>query len=1228
MAGKTRHFGLAYFDYKDRLDTSISIKLERERFITIDEQLHGLYSVFGNGIVNGFRVVKSRAENGLDQLVIEGGTLFCKGKSYQSESSEYINDFPNSGTFYVYADIVGADLGTKNLILYASEYGSSGSAVRLARCTSFNGEISSVDMTYRVEVSFKRVIENEIIKHKHNGTVSKIDLLREVKNKLPGARLDPIDASKVKYGMMKRDRIPQLNHNRLKNRGIVTHAGLETLARSLQNVNRQLLGEVASVNILKHALILKRRYPNDPSSSVNMITFVPGISPLSSIDFTNSTANINISGGCISGRPSQGGRLSTIVFDDDQSLRNFANNENCSVINGSVLLSNIIQTSSIQFSESFENATGINVPIPGMTSKAEAVVDNIAAVSDSFNVVSGLFSAKFTSGKRDKTVFTKSISGQKNWTAFNRLFLSIKCSQESHPTVLFYIINKNADNTNTNSEFTQVLAANEVTVNPSSQNFKLVEINISNYVRNNVDKFVFEVTDATVDFMFFVDDIKTATVTDTTINYNESGYVRYRYQSSTEVVLKQIEFDSETTNNTSLQCRFRTGSNIVELLNSTFSSPISSTTILDTPCSNIEVEFLLRSNIERNATPKLNKFTIIISYQGGENRIEVNSEDSWSNGVSKNLEYFRQDANADDFGIRIKTPLENKHIIYASNNYVQQIKNALPNLPEQESNISIFGSNGSSLLQSPQQIMNMVANNPPVGFDQPCNVARLPSRNYLVCDTYNNRVVEIDRSGNLVRGFGGAYITENTGIMKYLPLCANFNRRLRLLQICFNKDIFTRNDFDITKYKIIFGLTELVLDDADSFVNDGAPDNVVQIRLSEAKSQLINDYDSVIFVKIEPTGIGLPDVDEFAVETELYSMIYGFSGLRLTISDFLYVKPIFHPITAIQYDDSNWMVGNGLINFDRIRAGLREDIDEFFIPVDAPSAAEFYIVLDVSDEIKALFPRVTFVNDEPAAAQAGLPYQPVSVINGNGVAWGGTVEVITQSNYSAKVQVAAPAGMVNLSFLAMFKVVVQIIDPISGQYVQIDGSPFTIEKRLNIIPSAQGTGSNISTTTPSVIKININDAQVSFSYGNIGTFTFSDFTIGSIFKDEGDGVLIGGIQKLPQELELDIEPPNDDGFRDQAYSALRSYRGKLIGINSTNGSIYYNYDSPDFMYISDCSRTSNNEILLAESSIVDNAGRTIKLDSFGNVTFLLSNGQLSVINHARESGNSTILISV
>ena len=280
MAGKTRHFGLAYFDYKDRLDTSVSVKLERDRFITIDDQLFGLFSIFGNGIVNGFRMSRSQAADGRSVLSIEPGTIFCRNRSYESTEAEQLGNYPTNGEFYVYADVVSSTTGAKDLVIYASRSGSDLNAVRLARILTSNGEVTTIDFSYRNEISFRRIIESAVANHKHNGTVSKIDLIKEVKNALPGARLSSIDANKVKYGTFNKERIPQINHNDLKNKGIVSHAGLETLARSLQNVNRQLLGEVSSVNLMKHSLLLKRKFPNEAESTVNMVTFIPGITQI------------------------------------------------------------------------------------------------------------------------------------------------------------------------------------------------------------------------------------------------------------------------------------------------------------------------------------------------------------------------------------------------------------------------------------------------------------------------------------------------------------------------------------------------------------------------------------------------------------------------------------------------------------------------------------------------------------------------------------------------------------------------------------------------------------------------------------------------------------------------------------------------------------------------------------------------------------------------------------
>ena len=57
MASRTPYLGLGYFDYRDRLDSSMSVRIESERFNLIDRQIYGLFSIFGDGIVSGMQTV-------------------------------------------------------------------------------------------------------------------------------------------------------------------------------------------------------------------------------------------------------------------------------------------------------------------------------------------------------------------------------------------------------------------------------------------------------------------------------------------------------------------------------------------------------------------------------------------------------------------------------------------------------------------------------------------------------------------------------------------------------------------------------------------------------------------------------------------------------------------------------------------------------------------------------------------------------------------------------------------------------------------------------------------------------------------------------------------------------------------------------------------------------------------------------------------------------------------
>lgn len=47
MAGRTQYYGLGYFDYRDRVDSAGGVRLEQERFLTIDRQIFGMYSLLG-----------------------------------------------------------------------------------------------------------------------------------------------------------------------------------------------------------------------------------------------------------------------------------------------------------------------------------------------------------------------------------------------------------------------------------------------------------------------------------------------------------------------------------------------------------------------------------------------------------------------------------------------------------------------------------------------------------------------------------------------------------------------------------------------------------------------------------------------------------------------------------------------------------------------------------------------------------------------------------------------------------------------------------------------------------------------------------------------------------------------------------------------------------------------------------------------------------------------------
>jgi hypothetical protein len=304
MAGKTPHLNLAYFDFSDKLDYGINVQKEVDRFTTIDKQLYGLYSVFGDGVISGWDVFDNGTSttSGIS-IGITPGLGIISNIASQTVTADFINQLSTNTTFYVYAIRQGGTLTSRiiDFIVSVSELTGT-STLKIASITTSSDRVLTIDNNVRTNVSFQTLVDNAINTHKHRGIPSKIDLTTETKNQLSGARLKGFDANKLTSGQLSKERIPLLDHNDLTNKGILSHAQLDTFAQALPN-NQKLLGEIATVNQLKQITFLKYRYPTIDQFFDNEMTVIPGISNDALIDYNASTAYIRTSHNSIVGLP-------------------------------------------------------------------------------------------------------------------------------------------------------------------------------------------------------------------------------------------------------------------------------------------------------------------------------------------------------------------------------------------------------------------------------------------------------------------------------------------------------------------------------------------------------------------------------------------------------------------------------------------------------------------------------------------------------------------------------------------------------------------------------------------------------------------------------------------------------------------------------------------------------------------------------------------------------------
>jgi len=1179
MAGQTPFYGLSYFTFGDELGDGINVQREINRFLVIDKQLYGLYAVFGNGVISGWDITV-RDTFGLNTIALDvsPGLGIINTVAVQTSGIGEVDDLPSNDTVNIYAVITSGTVRTRDVVFIWSRSLPSINSILLAQVTTGDTSVTSIDISNRQEIGFIELIKEEVAKHKHRGSPSKIDLQTETRNQLPGARLQDIDASKVTTGRLSPQRIPQLNHSDLADTGLLTHAALDSFTRLITSGNRQLLGEVGAVNTMK--LITAQHYlANSMSLNLtelvdftNILVCYPGITPDSIIDFDVTTANIDLSTNCISGKPVQQGSINSILWRTNAAFFSAVERQNVTIARDTVTLTR--GGGSTNDVEDFEQVPRSGVPIPGFSSQVDITTDKIGVTSEdavSFKT-QGFYSGKFETERESRILYVRTLSQNKDWSLYDELILDVKSLSISHGAVYMYFVNGTGDSAVKSQDYL-VLAPDEITdnVDPSFNAFERRVFSIAQEAKDNVTKIVFYTDDTVTKHVFWIDNIFLRNQA----LFPPTGLIRFRYSSGVPVVFSAINYDAIVPEGCDVRVRIRTA-NSPSLLNRAIYTPsLKSGDVFSMNGTDAEIEVVLVSNTARTSTPTLNSLELQIVVDSEITGFSISTADQWDKGSFVNALEKQDEFNPFISKILIQDPISVGDLYYIYQNGVSE------NDPQ---GTAVYGFRGILFrdLISPQQALTIASASYAPGFTNPFSVYRLTNRNFIVADTANDRVIETTPNGEFVRGVGGHNATDPSS---FYPLTAVYNPRTGVLTICFSQEIDSTK-VDITKTKLWIGSASIFLGNEDSILDNGKNAKILEISLTNDKvEQLQNpnfDVNVDLLFGFLPTPFVYPDSAR---------RLIGTKGLTVFIGDFVYMNEVKRPVYSNVMANGNWMIANSTIPQDSSSGGATTDLTlkvgestTFTVTVADPGAG-FQLLWErnIPPEIQDI---VTF--------DAPLP--------------GNLATVHLNSPIATQIRTW------QLLFTAVY------VDTTSGETVATTVNTVV----LHIVAADDGTTATPPQESPSLVELDLDKEKSVFSYSLL---TFSDFTLGSVFEIDSEKLVISGLVKEGDPLPAPTGGTDTETYEQQAIRKLKNYRGKVIVLNRSDKSITFEYVTSDNAFPSDAVLDENGLVVVAETSFIGNAGRVVKVDSDGNIVWQISGGLFAKVNDVRAKLNGDVIVS-
>lgn len=889
MSGSTPFFGLSFFDFGDQLDAPLNVQKEIDRFVLIDTQLFGLYNVFGNGVIEGWIITDNgfSSENGIS-ISIGAGTGIIAFIASETTFPIEINALPPNTLLNVYALLVG-DTVTDRFVDFtvSTSVINSDFAIKIGEVTTGNSGVVSINNTERERIGFEQIIKEEIDAHRHRGTPSKINLEDEVKNQLPGAKIADLDAAKLTTGTFSNDQIPIIDHADLDNTGQLTHPQLDSFVKTLSESNRELLGEVSTTNVLRQIISQKYNFSDVDEHFINELAFIPGISPSTFVDLDATSAQVNNVSMCISGKPPATGEFLSVDFDAETAFRNAFKLTNVQVVGDTVIIDR--DTGSTQIVEDFEGVSGPGIAIAGITYETVTVSGNASLVSEGGDSLKteGFFSGKFSTDRQFRAVFTKEFAVSQDWTTFDQLVFDVKTISASHGAVFAYFVDGTAE---TQSDVFLLLSEDEVTSNatPSLNSFNRKTFDIIAQDRSAVSRIVIFTDDVSNGFEFFVDNI----VLENTSLFQPQGTIRFRFDSSAPVTFHSTFYTIDLPEGTSASVRVKVANSASLLNRAGFTFPLRSGQVFARPGTNAEVEVTLISSDDFTLTPTLRALELRLLAASDNHGFNIDTESDWSRGTVKNIDIV---PGVGDASLEIESPINVGGMYYSFVDAIRELD---------DGKVGVFGFSGNRMPISPVQAKNWF-NKPFKKFEEPVGVSRQIDKNYVVADKDNDRVLEVDGVGNLVRGFASVNVDDET----FYPFASAYNERTKVLTIVTSQAI-DRASVDLTKISLFLGSAEIPLTATDTIISSRKSEQILEILMSDDKAAALAGSANPLTVNFQ--------IDAFAIPIELNessSALLGPGGIEVFVGDLIYMDGIRHPVSVNILENGNWIVGNSNTHF-------------------------------------------------------------------------------------------------------------------------------------------------------------------------------------------------------------------------------------------------------------------------------------------------------------------------